>query len=80
MKNVFALLASFILLAPAVLASPTAFPRGKDECIPVGVACGGDSYGKCCDGYECKDGGKGGHGHPELSVKVCCKVGHGGGH
>ncbi|KEP48080.1 putative transmembrane protein, partial [Rhizoctonia solani 123E] len=29
MKNVFALLAGLVLLAPAVLASPVAFPGGE---------------------------------------------------
>ncbi|CAE6479349.1 unnamed protein product [Rhizoctonia solani] len=72
MKSFFALLAGFVLLAPAVLASP--FPGGDGDghghpspvCLPVDAQCGGDK-GKCCDGFECKE--KGG-----LKVQVCCKV------
>ncbi|CAE6337058.1 unnamed protein product [Rhizoctonia solani] len=48
MKNIFALVASFVVLAPAVLASPTA-RAGK--CSELGKECGtGYMLPNCCGG------------------------------
>ncbi|CAE6436215.1 unnamed protein product [Rhizoctonia solani] len=73
MKNVFALLAGFVLLVPAVLASPIAFPGGGgSHCIEVRAKCeGGD-----CHGGDGGDDGVSiciGHGHPGHG-----EPGHGG--
>ncbi|CAE6436672.1 hypothetical protein RSOLAG1IB_08140 [Rhizoctonia solani AG-1 IB] len=82
MKNVFALLASFMLLAPVVLASPVALLGGKGheggKCLIAGQKCGG-GLGFCCDHHKCGGGKRGG-------VNVCVAVtklisielGHGG--
>ncbi|CAE6452051.1 unnamed protein product [Rhizoctonia solani] len=60
MKNVFALLAGFVLLAPAALASPVALPGGdKNHCIELL---------KKCEGGDCS--GHGGHG----GISVCAGV------
>ncbi|KAH7337285.1 hypothetical protein B0J17DRAFT_719179 [Rhizoctonia solani] len=76
MKNVFALLASLVLLAPAVLASPVAFPgsKGDGHCIQIRAQCGG-KHGNCGAGYECKYDHDGGHG--DTGVCICLSIGLG---
>ncbi|KAG8730281.1 hypothetical protein FRC11_007084 [Ceratobasidium sp. 423] len=86
MKSFFAILAGFVLLAPAVLASPAAFPDGGDDghgnpppkCLNMGEQCGDDK--QCCAGLVCRemDGGHDGHGKGGGKPTVCCEDGKGG--
>ncbi|CAE6419323.1 unnamed protein product [Rhizoctonia solani] len=67
MKNILAIVASFILLSPAVFASPAVQAR---ECSSLGGKCGeGYMVPKCCGGSECSyASSEGGPGADKLKV------------
>ncbi|CEL56870.1 hypothetical protein RSOLAG1IB_08148 [Rhizoctonia solani AG-1 IB] len=52
MKNIFALVISFVVLSSPALA----FPAARGECAKLNESCGtGYMLSECCPGTECND-------------------------
>ncbi|KAF8752671.1 hypothetical protein RHS01_07632 [Rhizoctonia solani] len=79
MRNFFALVTGFVLLMPAIIASPVSSTGGKGpgdgKCVAESQPCGG-SFGFCCGGHECRSGGHGSS--RSFNFDYCFKIPAGG--